>query len=191
MAIKKASKTTVTLEDGSKITLPHAHNTYCRLYLTEKSGAEAYRKSVSAGASPVAAAQGSYKLLQKDDIQRVIEHYKSLAAQKISITEDAILDELSAIASHNIADCYDENKLPKHIKDLPLALQRAIKSFKLEGEDSQGNPLYSYVMYDKLKAIETISKIRDFGSVNDKPTKVVVNNGIKKPDEEDKQPTKD
>lgn len=171
--MSSSSKVKMTVHTGETVEIQENHVLFCRYYVSECTGSEAYRKSISPSASPAAAATGSYKLLQKDEVQKVIEHYKYIACKKLNIAESAVLNELAAVATHNIADCFNVDRSCKHIVDMPVPLQHAIKEFTCE-QNKDGNQVFTIKFHDKMNALTQISKIQDFGKIN--VPNVVINN---------------
>ncbi len=172
----------LALYTGEVIKIKKTHDTFARYYSGEASGAEAYRKSMNSKATPPVATQGAYKLLKRDEVLKAVEHYKYLADQKISLSEGAILCELGAIGMANIADMFNEDSTPKDIKDIPLALQRAIKKFKVK-VNIDGSKTWDVEFWNKTDAIKQLSTIKDIGATNKQGNTVIIREKHTKEDE--------
>lgn len=83
--------------------------------------------------------------------------YEQADSIHIHAAKNKILREIKAIGGANIAEAYNADGTMKHVKDMPLHLQRAIVSMK-SGITNDGQAWSELKTADKLKALELYGK---------------------------------
>lgn len=132
-------------------------------------GFNATKAAIEAGYSPKTAAAAGSRLLTKVDIQQALaEHLKRLEQQSMMSSID-VLNGLCRIASANILDYFtiDHDGGPQiDLTNVTREQAMAIESIKVEqwmegeGEDAKPVRRVDFKLNSKLKALETLARIK-------------------------------
>lgn len=149
---------------------------FCDEYLISFNATKA---AIAAGYSKkTARAQGS-RLLTVVDIQNYLQSKKQKTLQKLEISKDRVMLELSRVALQDIRQFYDEdgNLIPIHLlDDDAAAVLSGMEEEEIydivKGKKKQVGVLRKIKRWDKLKAIEMLAK--HYGILKEVPP--VVNN---------------
>lgn len=100
---------------------------FAREYLIDRNCKKAAER---AGYSPKCAQSVGSRLLRDPRVKAIIDAGEARLSDKVGLTAELVLEELLTIAQADIADAYDEagNLLP--IKQMPLAVRKALASIE-------------------------------------------------------------
>jgi phage terminase small subunit len=102
------------------------------------------------------------QLMKNPKIYAAIDAHRRKVMQKFGISEECIIQELSAIAFSNIKDFFDDSWNLKKIKDLPLNVSAALScdyvQSAVNNSGIQTGSITRIKMHDKLRAIELLGK---------------------------------
>lgn len=148
---------------------------FCREYVRDYNGTQA---AIRAGYSKRTAYSQSFDLLKKPEIQKEIQSLESRIENKVIITKDKILRELSMIGFANMADhvTIDDGTgcvQAVGIGSLPVGASRAIKKVKerrVIKSTEQGDEIlestFEFELHDKQTALVNMGK--ELGMFRDK-----------------------
>ena len=140
---------------------------FCREYVLDYNGTQA---AIRAGYSKRTAKEQSYELLTKPHIQKEIQWRESLLENKVIVTKDKILRELSMIGFANMADhvTIDDGTgcvQAVGIDSLPVGASRAIKKVKerrIIKSTAKGDEVlestFEFELHDKQTALVNMGK---------------------------------
>ena len=171
-----AAKKKFTTFKGVEVTITDRQEKFARLYASTGNAA---KSRIEAGYKPGNSSRNAveaYKLMQNPDIAAVHEHYQHEISKKIDINENRILAEIASIAFCNIANMFEGGKI-KDISDVPVSVQRAVKSIKVhvpQGKDVT-HSVVNIEMHDKLKALQQIAEIKGINKTQQQDINVTVN----------------
>lgn len=148
---------------------------FCREYVLDYNGTQA---AIRAGYSKRTAYSQSFDLLKKPEIQKEIQSLESRIENKVIITKDKILRELSMIGFANLADHVTiDNETgcvqAIGIDNLPTGASRAIKKVKerrviksTASGDEVLESTFEFELHDKQTALVNMGK--ELGMFKDK-----------------------
>lgn len=152
---------------------------FCDEYLIDLNATQA---AIRAGYSPKTAAQQAARLLTNVKIQEYIQAKRQKTANKMDITRDRILEELSLIAFGDAKALFDQEGNLRKIHEMPDNVSRSIASVEVDeiSEYDHGRKVpvgltKKIKLWDKLRAIEQISKILGYNAPEKVEGTVTVN----------------
>ncbi len=141
---------------------------FCREYLIDLNATQA---AIRSGYSPKTAKSQGQRLLTKADVQERLQELRLKRMEKVEISADRVLDELSKMAFADISTMLNvsENGTVslKTIDKLSPEQTAAIQEVS-EYETDRGLRRFRFKMHDKLKALELIA--RHLGMLTDNIT---------------------
>ena len=148
---------------------------FCREYVLDYNGTQA---AIRAGYSKRTAYSQSFDLLKKPEIQKEIQSLESRIENKVIITKDKILRELSLIGFANLADHVTIDDTTGCVQaigidSLPAGASRAIKKVKerrviksTASGDEVLESTFEFELHDKQTALVNMGK--ELGMFRDK-----------------------
>lgn len=141
---------------------------FVREYLGEAklNATEAARR---AGYKPDNADITASDLMQHPWVKAEVEKGMKERAAKTGVTAERVLQELERIALADPLDAYDEQGLPRPLKDMPEGLRRTISQIDTEtsvSEDGVTTTVRKIRFWDKSKSLELF--LRHMGMLQDK-----------------------
>jgi len=154
-------------DDYGKLT--HQQQRFCDEYLTHFN---AFKAAVNSGYSENTSRKGA--LLHVPKIQQYLKEAMNRRSQRLEITHDMILRELSKIAFSNMGNYYDEYACLKRMSDLTVDEKAAISYYDfVEIQDADGYRVGTQSrikLHNKMSALDKIARHLDFyGSLSSKP----------------------
>lgn len=122
-----------------------------------------------AGYKPDNADVVASELMQHSWVKAEIEKGMKERAEKTGVTAERVLQELERIALADPLDAYDENGMPRALKDMPEGLRRTISQIDTEtsvSEDGVTTTVRKIRFWDKSKSLELF--LRHMGLLQDK-----------------------
>lgn len=122
---------------------------FAREYLVDRNGKQA---AIRAGYKPTSAEQAASRMLRDPAVKAYIEQGEAKLTEKVGLTAELVLEELLTIAQADIADAYDAdgNLLP--IKQMPLAVRKALASVEV------GDKGVKVRRWDKVEALKLLGQ---------------------------------
>lgn len=128
--------------------------TFARLFASGCPVFKSYKMAGFEGNSPSVATE----LLQREDVKRLVIHFRNEKGQMIDITEEELIYNLACMATYNPRDYYNENGEPKNITELTDAQARGIIEFQhdtIEGPAGRTTKI-RYKFADKKSALQEL-----------------------------------
>src|SRR5476651_331230 len=151
--------TTEPHDDYGKLT--HQQQRFCDLYLTHFN---AFKAAVECGYSENTSRKGA--LLHVPKIQRYLKEAMNRRSQRLEITHDMILRELSKIAFSNMGNYYDEYACLKRMNELTVEEKAAISYYDIveiqDGEGYRVGTQSRIKLHNKMSALDKIARHLDF-----------------------------
>ncbi|WP_448701997.1 terminase small subunit [Mucilaginibacter sp. AW1-3] len=151
--------TTETIPDHYRLT--HQQQRFCDEYLTHFN---AFKAAVNSGYSENTSRKGA--LLHVPKIQYYLKQAMNRRSQRLEITHDMILRELSKIAFSNMGNYYDEYACLKRMNELTADEKAAISFYDItEVQDGEGYRvgMQSRIkLHNKMSALDKIARHLDF-----------------------------
>ncbi|WP_448703003.1 terminase small subunit [Mucilaginibacter sp. AW1-3] len=151
--------TTETIPDHYRLT--HQQQRFCDEYLTHFN---AFKAAVNSGYSENTSRKGA--LLHVPKIQYYLKQAMNRRSQRLEITHDMILRELSKIAFSNMGNYYDEYACLKRMNELTVDEKAAISFYDItEVQDGEGYRvgMQSRIkLHNKMSALDKIARHLDF-----------------------------
>jgi phage terminase small subunit len=147
------------------------HRRFCREYLVDLNAKQA---AIRAGYSPRTAYNSGYTLMQRPDVQKLIQEMMAARAERTEITMDRVLQEWAKIAFLDPRQFFDADGNLIDIHALPADAAAALAGMDVSteriGEDADGKPRFGSVrkirFADKKGALDSVA--RHLGGFNDK-----------------------
>jgi hypothetical protein len=137
--------------------LTHQQQRFCDLYLTHFN---AFKAAVECGYSANTSRKGA--LLHVPKIQRYLKEAMNRRSQRLEITHDMILRELSKIAFSNMGNYYDEYACLKRMSELTVDEKAAISYYDfVEIQDADGYRVGTQSrikLHNKMSALDKIAR---------------------------------
>jgi len=137
--------------------LSHQQQRFCDLYLTHFN---AFKAAVEAGYSENTSRKGA--LLHVPKIQQYLKEAMTRRSQRLEITHDMILRELSKIAFANMGNYYDEDAMIKPMNKLTVDEKAAIAYYDVfDHLDADGNycgTQSKIKLHNKMAALDRIAR---------------------------------
>lgn len=135
------------------------HLKFCQEYVLSGNASDAWRKAGYKGKN---ADVDASKLLVNPGIQKEIKRLQEQASKKFEITQEAIMEELAAVAFARPADIFSWNKegdevLVEDFNSLSDMQKAGIASIQ-QGMTDSGNKYLKVEFKDKTKALELLGK---------------------------------
>jgi len=144
-----------THDDYGKLT--HQQQRFCDLYLTHFN---AFKAAVECGYSENTSRKGA--LLHVPKIQQYLKEAMNRRSQRLEITHDMILRELSKIAFSNMGNYYDEYGCLKRMNELTVDEKGAISYYDIvEIQDAEGYRVGTQSrikLHNKMSALDKIAR---------------------------------
>ncbi|WP_448701822.1 terminase small subunit [Mucilaginibacter sp. AW1-3] len=155
--------TTETIPDHYRLT--HQQQRFCDEYLTHFN---AFKAAVNSGYSENTSRKGA--LLHVPKIQYYLKQAMNRRSQRLEITHDMILRELSKIAFSNMGNYYDEYACLKRMNELTADEKAAISFYDItEVQDGEGYRvgMQSRIkLHNKMSALDKIARHLNFYGLN-------------------------
>ncbi|WP_448701708.1 terminase small subunit [Mucilaginibacter sp. AW1-3] len=155
--------TTGTIPDHYRLT--HQQQRFCDEYLTHFN---AFKAAVNSGYSENTSRKGA--LLHVPKIQYYLKQAMNRRSQRLEITHDMILRELSKIAFSNMGNYYDEYACLKRMNELTVDEKAAISFYDItEVQDGEGYRvgMQSRIkLHNKMSALDKIARHLGFYGLN-------------------------
>ena len=124
----------------------------------------ATKAAIRAGYAKRSAKQQGSRLMTKDDILVRVKELYDKEVNKLQMSPDRILRELSYLGSSDISEALDDNGNPLPIHQIPERLRRCISGFEMVEErdetgEATGHQVKKYKFYDKNTSLTTLAKI--------------------------------
>jgi phage terminase small subunit len=146
-------------DDYGKLT--HQQQRFCDLYLTHFN---AFKAAVECGYSQNTSRKGA--LLHVPKIQRYLKEAMNRRSQRLEITHDMILRELSKIAFSNMGNYYDEYGCLKRMNELTVDEKGAISYYDIveiqDAESFRVGTQSRIKLHNKMSALDKIARHLDF-----------------------------
>jgi hypothetical protein len=146
-------------DDYGKLT--HQQQRFCDLYLTHFN---AFKAAVECGYSANTSRKGA--LLHVPKIQQYLKEAINRRSQRLEITHDMILRELSKIAFSNMGNYYDEYACLKRMNELTVDEKAAISYYDIteiqDGEGYRVGTQSRIKLHNKMSALDKIARHLDF-----------------------------
>src|SRR5476651_1330461 len=146
-------------DDYGKLT--HQQQRFCDLYLTHFN---AFKAAVESGYSENTSRKGA--LLHVLKIQQYLKAAMNKRSQRLEITHDMILRELSKIAFSNMGNYYDEYGCLKRMNELTVDEKGAISYYDIteiqDGEGYRVGTQSRIKLHNKMSALDKIARHLNF-----------------------------
>src|SRR5476651_2079285 len=155
-----------TEEHSNRLT--HQQQRFCDEYLSHFN---AFKAAVNSGYSENTSRKGA--LLHVPKIQQYLKEAMNRRSQRLEITHDMILRELSKIAFSNMGNYYDEYACLKRMNELTVDEKAAISYYDIteiqDGEGYRVGTQSRIKLHNKMSALDKIARHLDFyGSLSSK-----------------------
>jgi len=158
--------------------LTHQQQRFCDEYLTHFN---AFKAAVNSGYSENTSRKGA--LLHVPKIQRYLKEAMNRRSQRLEITHDMILRELSKIAFSNMGNYYDEYACLKRMNELTVDEKAAIAYYDItEVQDGEGYRvgIQSRIkLHNKMSALDKIARHLGFYGTADLNGPKIKEQGLK------------
>jgi phage terminase small subunit len=141
---------------------------FIREYLVDLNGTAAAERAGYGGGKASTAVTAS-RLLRDPKIASRISEARGKRAEKVEITAERVLAEVSRLALADLAGAFNEDGSLKPLKDIPEELRRCISSVDLvnvPNGDGGSNTITKVRFCDKVKSLELLMK--HLGMLRDK-----------------------
>jgi hypothetical protein len=146
-------------DDYGKLT--HQQQRFCDLYLTHFN---AFKAAVECGYSQNTSRKGA--LLHVPKIQQYLKEAMNRRSQRLEITHDMILRELSKIAFSNMGNYYDEYGCLKRMNELTVDEKGAISYYDIveiqDAESFRVGTQSRIKLHNKMSALDKIARHLNF-----------------------------
>jgi len=153
-------------DDYGKLT--HQQQRFCDEYLTHFN---AFKAAINSGYSENTSRKGA--LLHVPKIQQYLKEAMNRRSQRLEITHDMILRELSKIAFSNMGNYYDEYACLKRMNDLTVDEKAAISYYDIteiqDGEGYRVGTQSRIKLHNKMSALDKIARHLGFYGTIGKP----------------------
>jgi phage terminase small subunit len=147
--------------DEHSYRLTHQQQRFCDLYLTHFN---AFKAAVECGYSENTSRKGA--LLHVPKIQQYLKEAMNKRSQRLEITHDMILRELSKIAFSNMGNYYDEYGCLKRMNELTVDEKGAISYYDIveiqDAESFRVGTQSRIKLHNKMSALDKIARHLDF-----------------------------
>ena len=116
---------------GKENKLSVKEDAFCREYVIDGNGTQAYKRAGYAAKTDVIAASEAYKLLRKPKIAKAIDELKAEMIRRSDLTTDMIIDELRDLGSWNIQDFLNPDGSFKNLAEMPLHKTKPISGIEI------------------------------------------------------------
>lgn len=147
------------------------HIKFCNEYVLDLNATNA---AIRAGYNKDRARITASELMNRDDVQDMIQKLKSKAVEKLDITHTDLLIELKNWAYSDITETI--SLTPSEVKELPIEIRRLVTKYKhtktnIEGVETEVIELH---FVSKEKAIEMIAKHIGFYEIDNQQKKIEI-----------------
>jgi len=141
--------------------LTHQQQRFCDEYLTHFN---AFKAAINSGYSENTSRKGA--LLHVPKIQQYLKEAMNRRSQRLEITHDMILRELSKIAFSNMGNYYDEYACLKRMNELTVDEKAAISYYDIaeiqDGEGYRVGTQSRIKLHNKMSALDKIARHLNF-----------------------------
>lgn len=122
---------------------------FAREYLVDRNGKQA---AIRAGYKATSAEQAASRMLRDPAVKAYIEQGEVKLTEKVGLTAELVLEELLTIACADIADAYDADGTLLPIKQMPLAVRKALASIETSDKGVKVR------RWDKVEALKLLGQ---------------------------------
>lgn len=148
------------------LNLSETHQFFVKEYLKDFNGSRAYKASISPELEGPSLWQAACSLLKKPEIRKALQEEVKARFERLDIEGDLLIRLLFNIADNDPADLFNDSKQLKSIKDMPIEIRKALRSFKVvehwkKGEDgAELETIKDVTVCSREKAIELLMKYK-------------------------------
>lgn len=151
-----------TILQETKKSLTYREKLFCHLLRADKKYNQT-KAAIGAGYSPKSARNQAFRMMKNDDILKYLRSLDEPILNKLNITAQRILNELSKVAFTDIHTIFDKNGDFVSPKDIPDDMAAAIMSVKIlcskvAGSKDAFEKTKEIRLHDKIAALNALSK---------------------------------
>jgi phage terminase small subunit len=130
---------------------------FCQEFIIDMNATQAALRS---GYSGKTAHSIGAENLTKPEIQSRLTELKKVLSEKVSITQEMVLNELAKVGFSNLQDYFEDDLSPKSLSELSESKGRALSSIKKTIVTYEGGSTETveFKLHDKIKSLELLGK---------------------------------